>query len=165
MHNSRDLQPCTKPDSIGDAGERVPRVRILVADDNTEILDRVSDMLLSDYDVIGKVSDGNLVCERVASHRPDLVVLDISMREYSGLEIARRLREQGFPGAIVFLTVHEDPDYVTAAIGAGACGYVIKSQMFSDLGLAVMVALSRRIFISGPLTHDPGESLGPRRSP
>lgn len=153
MSNIRERRTWTEPDSGGDAGERVPRVRILVADDNAGILDWVSNTLKSDYDVIGKVADGSLVCERVARQGADLVVLDISMGGYCGLEIARRLREQGYPGAIVFLTMHEDPDYVSAAIGAGALGYVTKSRMSSDLGLAVMAALSGRIFISAPLTQ------------
>jgi DNA-binding NarL/FixJ family response regulator len=154
MSNFRVLRSCPKPDSAENSAERVPRVRILVADDNTEILDRVSAILQSDYDVIGKVADGDLVCGRVASQRPDVVVLDISMREHCGLEIARRLREQGYPGAIIFLTVHEDPEYVTAAIGAGARGYVIKTRMSNDLGPAVIASLSRRIFISAPLMQE-----------
>jgi DNA-binding NarL/FixJ family response regulator len=74
-----------------------------------------------------------------------------SPSESSGIEIAQRLREQGYTGEIVFLTVHEDPDFVAAAIGAGGRGYVIKSRMSIDLGLAVQAALSHRIFISAPL--------------
>jgi DNA-binding NarL/FixJ family response regulator len=129
----------------------VPHARILLADDNTEIMDHARDMLQADYEIIGKVADGNLVCAEVRSVRPDLIVLDISMGECSGIEIARRLREQGYVGEIVFLTVHEDPDFVTAAIGAGGRGYVVKSRMSSDLGLAVEAALAQRVFVSAPL--------------
>ena len=124
--------------------------RILLADDNTEILDHVSDMLQVEHEIIGRVADGNLVCAEVENLSPDLIILDISMGERSGIEIAQRLREQGYGGEIVFLTVHEDADFVAAAIGAGGRGYVIKSRMSVDLGLAVKAALTHRIFISAP---------------
>ena len=122
--------------------------RILLADDHTAILNHVSAILEPDYEVIGRVADGNSVCSKVKELRPDLIVLDISMGECSGIEIAQQLREQGYAGEIVFLTVHEDPEFVRAAIGAGGRGYVIKSRMNVDLGLAVKAALSHQVFIS-----------------
>lgn len=127
------------------------RVRILLADDNPAIMDYVSGMLQADYQIIGTVADGNSVCAEVAKLGPDLIVLDISMGERSGIEIARQLREQDYVGEIVFLTVHEDPDFVSAAIGAGGRGYVVKSRMKIDLGLAVKSVLSHQVFISPPL--------------
>jgi DNA-binding NarL/FixJ family response regulator len=138
-------------DLVENRGKQLSSVRILVADDNPAILDHASDMLQVDYEIIGKVADGNSVCTEVGKLRPDLVVLDISMGDRSGIEIARQLREQGYLGEIVFLTVHEDPEFVSAAIGAGGQGYVIKSRMNGDLGLAVKAALSHQIFVSSPL--------------
>lgn len=127
------------------------RTRILVVDDNVEILDHVSELLGADYDIIGKVEDGALVFAEVARLKPNLIVLDISLGDGSGIEICRQLREQGYAGEIVFLTVHEDPDFVSAAIGAGGRGYVIKSRMTVDLDLAVKAALLHRVFVSHPL--------------
>jgi DNA-binding NarL/FixJ family response regulator len=141
------------PDFAEKRGNQVPCARILLADDNAEILAHVSDMLRPDYEIIGEVADGNLVCGEVKELRPDLIVLDISMGERSGIEIAQRLREQGYAGEIVFLTVHEDPDFVTAALGAGGRGYVIKSRMSGELGSAIQAALCHRIFISAPLSQ------------
>jgi DNA-binding NarL/FixJ family response regulator len=148
MSDLHVLPSATTLDSVGNGGKQVAYARILLADDNTEILEHVSDMLRANYEIIGKIADGNLVCAEVENARPDLIVLDISMGECSGIEIARRLQEQGYAGEIVFLTVHEDPDFVSAAIGAGGRGYVIKSRMNVDLGLAVKAALSHRVFIS-----------------
>ena len=145
-HISTD--PTTAQDFVQNRGRQLSNARILLADDNTEILDHVSDMLDADYEVIGRIADGNAVCSTVKELHPDLIVLDISFGEYSGIEIARRLQEQGYVGEIVFLTVHEDPEFVNAAIGAGGRGYVIKSRMNVDLGLAVKAALSHRVFIS-----------------
>lgn len=144
-------EPATMRDPAKDRGKPLARTRILLADDNTEILDRVSEMLRADYDVIGKLADGDSVCANVETLRPDVIVLDISMGRHSGIEICRQLREQGYGGEIVFLTVHEDPDFVSAAIGAGGRGYVIKSRVAVDLEFAVKAALSHRVFISPPL--------------
>lgn len=150
MSGAHAPQP-TALDSPEKRGKQVPCARILLADDNAEILDHVSDMLRADHEIIGMVADGNLICAEVKNLKPDLIVLDISLGERSGIEIAQRLREQGYTGEIVFLTVHEDPDFVAAAIGAGGRGYVIKSRMNGDLGLAVRAVLSHQIFISAPL--------------
>jgi DNA-binding NarL/FixJ family response regulator len=138
------------PDSAKDRGNQLSRVRILLADDNPAILSHVTEMLQTDYQIVGAVTDENSVCMEVERLRPDLIVLDISMGARNGIEIAQHLREQGFAGEIVFLTVHEDPDFVSAAIGAGGRGYVIKSRMNVDLALAIRSVLSHRIFISPP---------------
>jgi DNA-binding NarL/FixJ family response regulator len=141
-------QQRTTQDFVQNRGRQLSNARILLADDNTEILDHVSDMLDADYEVIGRVADGNAVCSNVQELKPDLIVLDISFGECSGIEIARRLQEQGYAGEIVFLTVHEDPDFVSAAIGAGGRGYVIKSRVNADLRPAVEAALLHRVFVS-----------------
>jgi len=147
-------EPPTMPHDIEERGKPPLRPRILMADDNTAILDHVSDILRGDYEIIGKVVDGNCVCAEVARLKPDLIVLDISMGECSGIEIAERLREQGYSGEIVFLTVHEDSAFVSAAIGAGGRGYVIKPRMNVDLGLAVKSVLSHQVFVSRPLPQE-----------
>jgi DNA-binding NarL/FixJ family response regulator len=143
----------TTLDPVENRGDQLPRARILLADDHTAILDHVSDMLKDEYEVIGTVADGTSVSLEVKKLKPDLVVLDISMGECNGIEIARQLQEQGYPGEIVFLTVHEDPDFVSAAIGAGGRGYVIKSSMSLDLKPAVKAALSHRVFVSTIKQH------------
>jgi DNA-binding NarL/FixJ family response regulator len=133
---------------VENRGDQLSRARILLADDHTAILDHVSDMLKDDYEVIGRVEDGDSVYSEVKKLRPDLIVLDISMGQCSGIEIARQLQEQGYTGEIVFLTVHEDPDFVSAAIGVGGRGYVIKSRVNVDLRPAMEAALLHRVFVS-----------------
>ena len=130
------------------------RARILVADDNTAIMEHVSTMLQLEYEIVGRIVEGDSVCAEVERLRPALVVLDISMGECNGIEIARQLRERGYTGEVLFLTVHEDPDFVSAAIGAGGRGYVIKSRMNVDLRSAVKTVLSHRIFVSAPLQDE-----------
>jgi DNA-binding NarL/FixJ family response regulator len=147
------LLPVNKPNPLGNKMEKTHCARILLADDNVEMMEHVSAILEPEFEVIGKVANGDAVCGEVKNLKPDLVVLDISMGKQSGIKIAGRLRERGFAGEIVFLTVHEDPDFVTAAIGAGGRGYVVKSRVSGDLRLAVNAALLHQMFISAPMKH------------
>ncbi len=91
------------------------RVRILLADDHREMLKRVVHLLQSDFEVVGAVTDGQALLEAASKLRPDVVVLDISMPLMNGLEAADRLRKAGSRAKMVFLTVHEGPDFVHAS--------------------------------------------------
>jgi DNA-binding NarL/FixJ family response regulator len=79
---------------------------------------------------------------------PDLVVLDITLPGVSGIELARDLTATAAGPKIVFLTVHDDPDYAREALAAGALGYVVKSRLASDLIPALHAALDGRRFVS-----------------
>ena len=124
------------------------RTRIVVADDHQEMRERVVQHLQDEFDVIGAVKDGNDVLEAEWRMRPDLIVLDISMPEMDGIEVAEQLRQRNSKTKIVFLTVHEDSDFLEAALDAGARGYVVKSRMTSDLIPAIHAAMDGRSFIS-----------------
>ena len=69
----------------------------------------------------------------------------------TGIEAAIKLRESGCPSKVVFLTVHNDPDFVRACLSTGALGYVLKARMVCDLTHAIREALAGRVFVS-PLT-------------
>jgi DNA-binding NarL/FixJ family response regulator len=96
-------------------------------------------------------------------------VLDITMPRLGGIEAAHRLQSLQQPIRLVFLTVHEDPDYAQAARDAGGLGYVVKSRLASDLLPAIRAALADRSFISpavgldgaGPISDDLPEKPTP----
>src|SRR5450631_1651549 len=101
--------------------ESVADVTIVLADDNAAVLDHVGKMLKKEnaYRVLASIVDGNTVLREYLRLRPDVLILDISLGELSGIDIARQLQDSGCLAKIIFLTVHEDRDYVNAAIGAG----------------------------------------------
>ncbi len=126
--------------------------RVLLADDHPEILNKVANLLASICEIAGKVGDGKALLEAVGCLKPDIIVIDISMPVLNGIEAARRLKKSGSEVKIVFLTVHEDPDFLQAALASGACGYVIKSRLATDLVRAVEAAMADRRFISPSLS-------------
>ena len=128
-------------------------LRILLADDNSAVLDQVSRMLAKDYEIVAAVKEGYEVVQECLRLKPDVIVLDISMGEVSGIDLARELRDCGCRSKIVFLTVHEDYDFVNAAIGSGASAYVVKSRLGADLMLGIEAAAAEKLFVSSNLMY------------
>ena len=129
----------------------VARPRVLLVDDNEAMLARAKAALTTCCDVVGAVGDGQKALVAAGTLRPDVIVLDISMPGLSGLDVAFYLRQVGSTAAIVFLTVHEDEEFVVAATKAGALGYVVKSRLMCDLITAVRDASVGRPFVSPKL--------------
>jgi DNA-binding NarL/FixJ family response regulator len=129
----------------------VARARILLADDHKEIRDRVVRLLEHEFEMLEPVKDGRELLEAASRLKPDVCLLDISMPVINGIEAAAQLIESGSMAKIIFLTIHEDPDFLIAALKAGASGYVVKPRMASDLRAAVKEVLAGRTFISSSL--------------
>jgi DNA-binding NarL/FixJ family response regulator len=128
--------------------ELLDRVRVLLADDHKAFLAATARLLEPEFEVIQTVGDGRALLEEAARLEPDVLLLDISMPVLNGIEAAWQLRAAGSKAKIVFLTVHQDPEYVQAALAAGAQGYVVKCQLATDLLLALREALADRCFVS-----------------
>ena len=122
--------------------------RVLLVDDNAAMLARASAVLAPGCDVVGAVGDGPAALAAARELRPDVIVLDISMPGMNGFELASRLRKAGSTAALVFLTVHNEEEFVLAAELAGAMGYVVKPRLVSDLLVAVREARSGCRFVS-----------------
>ncbi len=124
------------------------RLRVLLADDHEEFLDTVERMLASEFEVIGRVQDGRALIDAADQLKPDVLVVDISMRFVNGIVAVQWLKNSGSQAQVVFLTVHEELDYVRAALAAGAKGYVVKPRMTSDLSLAIKEVHAGRLYLS-----------------
>lgn len=124
------------------------KIRVLLADDNAAILDRVRSVLGEEFDIVGTANNGRDALEEVRRLDPDVLVLDISMPGLNGLQTAHELKSAHNRTKVVFLTVHEDPDFVAAAFFAGASAYVVKSDVTTDLVPAIRDAMEGRKYIS-----------------
>ena len=125
--------------------------RVLLADDHAEIMMQTRKVLAGEFDIVGSVANGADLIKSAARLDPDVVVLDITMPGLDGIEAARRLKHAGCRAKIVFLTVHEDPDYVRAAQQSGGAAYVVKARLASDLVTAIHEALEDHRFVSPTL--------------
>lgn len=132
----------------------VDRLRILIADDNPAMLDTVQDVLQNEFDVVAALERPSAVLTSVPQLSPDVVVLDISMGEMNGFEVTRILKSDCCASKIIFLTVHEELEFIRAALEAGASGYVFKSRMNTDLRKAINTVHCGNVFIpEAPIIH------------
>jgi len=126
----------------------IKRKRVVVADDLATVLGEAAGLLRESFEVVGMFSDGRAALEGVIALEPDHVVLDISMPEMTGIEVAEELTRRAHKIRVIFLTVHEDMDILKTCQAAGGLGYVIKLHMNSDLVPAMNEALAGRTFTS-----------------
>ena len=128
------------------------KVRVLLADDHPAILKHEERVLRESHDqefeIVGAAEDGIAILEMAERVQADVAVLDISMTGLSGLDVARQLLVANTQIRIVFLTVHDDPDFAREAFARGARGYVVKSRLAHDLCHAITNALEGRSFVS-----------------
>jgi DNA-binding NarL/FixJ family response regulator len=126
----------------------VTRARILVAEDHELMRDRVVRLLKREFDVVEAVENGAALLEAAVRLKPDVCVLDISMPLLSGIETLIHLKQSDSAAKVIFLTIHNDSDFVGAAFQSGAEGYVFKTRMAADLVFAVREVLAGRTFLS-----------------
>jgi DNA-binding NarL/FixJ family response regulator len=124
------------------------RARVIIADDNKQVREKVVQLLSPRFEVVGAATDGVAAFDMVMLLQPEIVVMDISMPGISGIEAASKIKKSRSETKTVFLSVHEDPDFVRAALAIGAHGYVVKSDMANDLNAALESALAGLSFIS-----------------
>ena len=103
-------------------------IRCVIADDHEMLRYGVRRLLedAPDFAVVGEAGDAAAALRLVLKHRPDLVLLDISMPGMSSFEAGRLIEEHCNGTRIVYLTMHEDPEYVQQALRSGASGYLLK---------------------------------------
>jgi DNA-binding NarL/FixJ family response regulator len=125
------------------------KTRVLLADDNTQVLEYVRGFLSANCcEVVGVVTDGEAAISAAARLLPDVVVLDISMPVLNGIEAAKRMLESNPSTKIVFLTVEKDKDTCRAVLELGACGFVLKPRLATDLIPAIGRAKDGHRFVS-----------------
>ena len=120
------------------------KIRVLLADDHEAMLEQVRSILSKDFDVVGAVGNGRDALTEVERLDPDVLVIDISMPVLNGLQTTAQLMSKKCRTRIVFLTVHDDQDYVAAAVAAGASSYVTKSHVTTELVPAIREAINGR---------------------
>lgn len=129
------------------------RTRVLLADDHHELLQRVTSILATEFDVVGSAGNGRELLAQAEALEPDIVIVDVSMPVLNGIDAVRHLVEHGSGARFIFLTLHEDPVFVDACFAAGAMAYVVKKRIPMDLIIAVQEVLLGRQFVSPPLSR------------
>lgn len=115
------------------------RVTVLLAEDHAVVREGTREMLERDPQilVIGEAEDGAAAVALAADLSPDVVLLDLGLPVLNGIEAARRIRALPQPPQVLILSAYDDEDYVTAAVEAGASGYLLKTSHMRDVVAAI----------------------------
>jgi DNA-binding NarL/FixJ family response regulator len=125
----------------------------LLADDHKIVRQGVRAVLEyeTDLEIVGEAGDGAEALELLDKLRPDILVTDLSMPIYNGIELAAEIRKHGWPTKVVLLSMHGDEPYVAAAFNNGANAYVLKESGVEHAVIAIREALAGRRYVSPPL--------------
>jgi DNA-binding NarL/FixJ family response regulator len=123
------------------------RPRVLLGDDHRMFSEGLQRILEPQFKVVGIRENGRDLIAAARRLWPDVIIVDISMPSLNGIEATRRIKKMPNPPKIVFLTMHEDATFATAALQAGASGYVLKRSAPAKIITAVQEVLQGRIYI------------------
>jgi DNA-binding NarL/FixJ family response regulator len=124
-------------------------IRVVIADDHQMMLDGLRTALdsLPDIDVIGTVTDGSMLAEMVATHTPEVLLVDVEMPGMSGIAAIKAI--EPLPPTLV-VTMHTADDYQRAAAEAGAVGFLSKGMPLPDLAAAIRAVHDNQILLGAP---------------
>jgi DNA-binding NarL/FixJ family response regulator len=129
-------------------------VKVLIVDDQALIRDGLLTICerLPDVEVVATAGNGEEAVEAVARHEPDVVLMDLRMPRMDGIEATRAIRA-GHPAThVVVLTTYSDDESITAALAAGALGYLTKDAGRDDIGRALHAAARGQALLD-PAVH------------
>jgi len=114
-------------------------IRIILADDHAMLTEGLAALLAEDgsCEVVATAGDGRQAVRRTVELRPDVVVMDVGMKELSGIEATRQIVQRCPATKVVGLSMHKDRRFVAEMLGAGATGYVVKDSLFDELVTAI----------------------------
>lgn len=138
--------------------------RLLLVDDHPLVREGLKARLstLPSLEVVGEAGDAQEAAAQVAATEPDLVLMDVGMKDVNGIELTRQLLAER-PGLLVLvLSMYDNPEYVNRAMQAGARGYVLKDAPASDIIDAIAEVMSGGTFLSSSVSGRLFRSQTPR---
>jgi DNA-binding NarL/FixJ family response regulator len=127
----------------------VTPLRVLLGEDHAVVREGTRQILeaVPDLDVVGEAADGQQVVDLAARLKPDIVLLDLGLPVFNGIEATRRIVAAANPPRVLILSAFDDADYVVAAIEAGASGYLLKSAHGTEVIAAIRAVANGQVVL------------------
>jgi DNA-binding NarL/FixJ family response regulator len=131
-------------------------ISVLVADDHSIVREGIRRLIEGEPNIklCGEAEDGRELLELVERHRPDVVILDITMPRLSGLETLERVRSKHPEVKTILLSVHADPPMIQSAVALGADGYLLKNARASEILSAIHAVTRGGSYFSPPVARE-----------
>ena len=126
-----------------------PRIRVLIVDDHAMVRRGMRDFLdlHPDLEVVGEAADGEAALEATDTLRPDVVVMDLMLPVLDGIAATAQLKARHPTVEVVAITSFIEEERVTAAIEAGASGFLLKDAEADDLAAAIRAARQGEVYL------------------
>lgn len=128
--------------------------KVLIVDDHKVVAEGLIRILGDRFEIVDTIMDGRLVLDVVSRLRPDIILMDLSMPNVSGLDAIRQLADHRVECKTIVLTMHADAALAVEALKAGASGYVLKESSTEELLSALHVVLQGGTYLASTLTKD-----------
>lgn len=111
-------------------GGKVLNIKVLIVDDHVLFLESLKSILLSNssIQVINTLSDPSLLINTITEVPPDIILMDIRIKSYNGLELTRNIKKIAPHISVIILTGYNDEEYINAAYSAGASAFIAKEK-------------------------------------
>jgi len=125
-------------------------IRIVLADDHALVVAGITALLtgIEGASVVAIAKDGREAVTLCKQHQPDLVIMDVSMKELNGIEAAEQIHTEVPSTKVLMLSAHTGEDFVRRAFRMGVAGYLVKDSAPSDLKLAVEAVMRGEVYLS-----------------
>lgn len=139
----------------------IEKVKVLIVDDHEMFCESLATLISmsGEVEVSGTANCGKEAIEKTELLKPDIVLMDVEMKDFDGIEAMRKIKEK-FPDiSFIMLTMHSDEEYVMEAIKAGAKGYVLKESSSSEVLEAIRTVSQGKNFFNSNSSHKVIENL------
>jgi DNA-binding NarL/FixJ family response regulator len=139
-----------------------PAARVLIVDDHPIVRLGIRQMIAAEPQlaICGEADSARAALELLKSLRPDLAVVDLSLKDGSGLDLIRSLREAAPDTRVLVLSMHDEALFAERALRAGARGYIMKQEAIDGLVHAIQEVLAGRLYVSERMSQQLLERLG-----
>jgi DNA-binding NarL/FixJ family response regulator len=130
-------------------------IRVALVDDHSLVRDGIKALLavMAPLEVVGEAESGAQAIEMVGRCQPDLLLVDISLRDMNGLELTRVLRSRYPTLKVLVLSMYDNNEYVSESVRAGASGYVLKNSPSREIIAAIEAIASGGTFYSAEIAQ------------
>jgi DNA-binding NarL/FixJ family response regulator len=147
--------------STSGANDTMDKIKILIIDDHPLFREGLKAIMARDprFKVVGEAGTGRIGFEMVGELSPDVAIVDISLPDTNGLELASRIRREFTNTRILIISMHSKIDYIVEAFQSGATGYVVKESAAERLIQGLEAVSSGEYFLDSSISHEVIEKL------
>jgi len=131
------------------------KIRLILVDDHKLFHQSIGQSLKKEkiFSVVAEANSGESAIRLAAEHRPDIVIIDISMPDMNGMEATRQILAENHAVKILALTMHSEKPYIMGMLNAGAAGYILKSCSYGELLTAIKTVFYGQVYLSPDIIH------------